>query len=58
MIQKRIDDVDEECGISSDRVFSKRIIGGKEAAFGQYPWQAFIKLGKFQCGGVLGMIKI
>ncbi|XP_019868243.1 serine protease 27 [Aethina tumida] len=53
VIQKRIDDVDEECGISSDRVFSKRIIGGKEAAFGQYPWQAFIKLGKFQCGGVL-----
>ncbi|CAH0551888.1 unnamed protein product [Brassicogethes aeneus] len=58
-IQKRIDDfieeddINEECGISSDRIFSKRIIGGKEAAFGQFPWQAYIKLGTFQCGGVL-----
>ncbi|KAJ8955764.1 hypothetical protein NQ318_008638, partial [Aromia moschata] len=55
VLQKRIDDFEEEdlCGLSSDRMFSKRIIGGREAAFGQYPWQAYIKIATFQCGGVL-----
>lgn len=61
ILQKRLDDFedyineDEEiCGLSSDRVFSKRIIGGKQANFGQFPWQAYIKIGTYQCGGVLG----
>lgn len=53
IIQKRIDDL-KDCGLSSDRIISKRIIGGNEAAFGQYPWQAYIKIGTYQCGGVLG----
>ncbi|KAJ8966332.1 hypothetical protein NQ314_003599 [Rhamnusium bicolor] len=56
VLQKRIDDFEEEdiCGLSSGRVFSKRIIGGREAAFGQFPWQAYIKIATYQCGGVLG----
>ncbi|XP_018574696.1 uncharacterized protein LOC108913613 [Anoplophora glabripennis] len=56
VLQKRIDDFEEEdiCGLSSERMFSKRIIGGREAAFGQYPWQAYIKIATYQCGGVLG----
>lgn len=61
IIQKRIDSfedyVDEDernCGISRDRIFSKRIIGGKLANFGEFPWQAHIKIGTYQCGGVLG----
>lgn len=53
VIQKRIDDF-EECGLSADRVLTKRIIGGNEAKFGQFPWQAFIKIASYQCGGVLG----
>lgn len=44
----------EECGISADRIFMKRIIGGNKAKFGQYPWQVYIKIGSYQCGGVLG----
>ncbi|VEN35158.1 unnamed protein product [Callosobruchus maculatus] len=57
MLQKRADDYEdrnnEECGITADRIFSKRIIGGKKALFGQYPWQAYIKIATYQCGGVL-----
>ncbi|KAK9873959.1 hypothetical protein WA026_002311 [Henosepilachna vigintioctopunctata] len=52
-LQRRIDEVDEECGISSDRILMKRIIGGNKARFGQYPWQVYIKIGSYQCGGVL-----
>ncbi|KAF5274820.1 hypothetical protein FQR65_LT00403 [Abscondita terminalis] len=51
-IQRRNDEV-EECGISSDRVLSKRIIGGDEAKFAQFPWQAHLKIATYQCGGVL-----
>lgn len=58
VLQKRIDDFEEEdvCGLASERMFSKRIIGGREAAFGQYPWQAYIKIATYQCGGVLGKL--
>ncbi|KAH1015382.1 serine protease 27 isoform X2 [Dendroctonus ponderosae] len=55
-IQRRNDiwnDFDEECGISNDRILQKRIIGGKPAEFGQFPWQAYIKILSYQCGGVL-----
>ncbi|XP_056640921.1 serine protease 27 [Diorhabda sublineata] len=59
LIQKRIDDFPlpeseyDDCGLSGDRILKKRIIGGREANFGQFPWQAYIKIGTFQCGGVL-----
>ncbi|XP_045461086.1 serine protease 27 isoform X1 [Harmonia axyridis] len=53
ILQRRTDEVLEECGISSDRIFMKRIIGGNKAKFGQYPWQVYIKIGSYQCGGVL-----
>lgn len=62
ILQKRIDDFEdfieenEMCGLSSDRVLAKRIIGGKQANFGEFPWQAYIKIGTYQCGGVLGKI--
>ncbi|KAL1497551.1 hypothetical protein ABEB36_008492 [Hypothenemus hampei] len=55
-LQRRMDtwgDANEKCGISNDRVLQKRIIGGKRAVFGQFPWQAYIKILKHQCGGVL-----
>lgn len=54
VIQKRNDEVFDDCGISSDRVILKRIIGGNEARFGQFPWQVHLKISAYQCGGVLG----
>lgn len=54
ILQRRNDEVEYECGISSNRMLSKRIIGGKKAYFGEFPWQAHIKIAAYQCGGVLG----
>ncbi|KAF7265598.1 trypsin-1 [Rhynchophorus ferrugineus] len=48
-----VDLQEESCGISADRLMQKRIVGGNEARFGQYPWQAYIKISSYQCGGVL-----
>ncbi|XP_022710015.1 brain-specific serine protease 4-like [Varroa jacobsoni] len=31
----------------------RRIIGGDDAHFGEFPWQAHIKIGRQQCGGAL-----
>lgn len=56
ILQKRIDDFGDECGLSMDRMLMKRIIGGNEAKFAQFPWQAFIKIASYQCGGVLGKL--
>lgn len=59
IFQKRIDDFndeDDQCGLTADRILSKRIIGGKQALFGEFPWQVYIKISSYQCGGVLGRI--
>lgn len=42
-----------ECGVQRTSQFSKRIIGGNEARFGEFPWQAHIRISGYQCGGVL-----
>jgi len=45
-----------ECGVrkmTPSNVLSKRIIGGDEADFAELPWQAHIRIGGYQCGGVL-----
>ncbi|XP_045625527.1 brain-specific serine protease 4 isoform X3 [Procambarus clarkii] len=42
-----------ECGIQRVSQFAKRIIGGDEAKFGEFPWQAHIRISGYQCGGVL-----
>ncbi|XP_046403648.1 serine proteinase stubble-like [Ischnura elegans] len=34
-------------------VLTKRIVGGSEARFGEFPWQAHIRIAGYQCGGVL-----
>ncbi|XP_030763290.1 serine protease 27 isoform X2 [Sitophilus oryzae] len=47
---------DDNCGISNDRIMQKRIVGGKEARFGQFPWQAYIKVSNYQCGGVIAKL--
>lgn len=41
-----------ECGTPAVGV-QKRIIGGAEAYFGEFPWQAHIRISGYQCGGVL-----
>ena len=43
------------CGIQplKSKFIQKRIIGGNQASFGEFPWQAHIRIAGFQCGGVL-----
>lgn len=46
---------DPQCGVSSvRRTFAqRRIVGGDEAGFGTFPWQAYIRIGTSRCGGSL-----
>ena len=42
------------CGVQPLKSkLQKRIIGGGSASFGEFPWQAHIRIAGFQCGGVL-----
>lgn len=43
------------CGVQplKSSKLQKRIIGGDQASFGEFPWQAHIRIAGFQCGGVL-----
>ena len=36
------------CGLNAARrnVAQRRIVGGDEAGFGSFPWQAYIRIGK------------
>lgn len=42
----------------SSRGRTGRIIGGQPAKFAQFPWQAHIRIGQYQCGGVLGIFSL
>ncbi|XP_023230910.1 transmembrane protease serine 9-like [Centruroides sculpturatus] len=42
---------DPYCGRNSEN--TRRIVGGSDAAFGQFPWQVFIQIGGSRCGGAL-----
>ncbi|XP_015116647.1 serine proteinase stubble [Diachasma alloeum] len=45
---------DEQCGISSTKqTAQRRIVGGDDAGFGSFPWQAYIRIGSSRCGGTL-----
>ncbi|CAG9864949.1 unnamed protein product [Phyllotreta striolata] len=46
-------DLDLRCGVSSQRQAQRRIVGGEEAGFGTFPWQAYIRIGSSRCGGSL-----
>lgn len=44
------------CGLSSNSGrlgAQRRIVGGTEAGFGSFPWQAYIRIGSSRCGGSL-----
>eukprot|EP00096_Caligus_rogercresseyi_P006964 TRINITY_DN240_c0_g1_i14.p1 TRINITY_DN240_c0_g1~~TRINITY_DN240_c0_g1_i14.p1 ORF type:complete len:441 (-),score=97.98 TRINITY_DN240_c0_g1_i14:933-2255(-) len=43
------------CGISNNNpnVAQRRIVGGDEAGFGSFPWQAYVRIGTSRCGGSL-----
>ncbi|XP_056640922.1 uncharacterized protein LOC130447897 [Diorhabda sublineata] len=43
---------DFRCGISLPQA-QRRIVGGEEAGFGTFPWQAYIRIGSSRCGGSL-----
>lgn len=42
---------DPYCGRSASKI--NRIVGGTDASFGQFPWQAFVQVGGSRCGGAL-----
>lgn len=46
---------DPRCGVSAIRrsIAQRRIVGGDEAGFGTFPWQAYIRIGTSRCGGSL-----
>ncbi|OQR74325.1 putative Dol-P-Glc:Glc(2)Man(9)GlcNAc(2)-PP-Dol alpha-1, partial [Tropilaelaps mercedesae] len=44
-----------QCGRSRER--TSRIVGGYDAEFGEYPWQAFIRVGESRCGGALVSVR-
>nr|KAF7438359.1 hypothetical protein H0235_000750 [Vespula pensylvanica] len=45
---------DDHCGIPvSKQTAQRRIVGGDEAGFGSFPWQAYIRIGSSRCGGTL-----
>ncbi|KAG6447263.1 proclotting enzyme [Manduca sexta] len=45
---------DESCGIqASKQTAQRRIVGGDDAGFGTFPWQAYIRIGSSRCGGSL-----
>ncbi|KAG5876774.1 hypothetical protein JTB14_038452 [Gonioctena quinquepunctata] len=44
---------DRGCGVSTPRQAQRRIVGGEEAGFGTFPWQAYIRIGSSRCGGSL-----
>ncbi|CAI6352881.1 unnamed protein product [Macrosiphum euphorbiae] len=48
------DDV-KGCGVSvaKQQGAQRRIVGGDEAGFGSFPWQAYIRIGSSRCGGSL-----
>ncbi|KAK9504295.1 hypothetical protein O3M35_010661 [Rhynocoris fuscipes] len=45
---------DPRCGLSvKSQAAQRRIVGGDEAGFGSFPWQAYIRVGSSRCGGSL-----
>jgi len=46
---------DPRCGVSAVKrsIAQRRIVGGDEAGFGTFPWQAYIRIGTSRCGGSL-----
>ncbi|KYN32968.1 Serine proteinase stubble [Trachymyrmex septentrionalis] len=48
-------DSGDRCGIPivSKQIAQRRIVGGDEAGFGSFPWQAYIRIGSSRCGGTL-----
>ncbi|KAL4717873.1 hypothetical protein ACJJTC_005718 [Scirpophaga incertulas] len=55
VFRRRVDDdvTQGDCGVPSTKILQKRIIGGREARFAEFPWQAHVRISEFQCGGVL-----
>ncbi|XP_021918789.1 serine proteinase stubble isoform X3 [Zootermopsis nevadensis] len=57
-LQDLTTDVPRGCGIAIGKLgpslgAQRRIVGGDEAGFGSFPWQAYIRIGTSRCGGSL-----
>nr|XP_022921224.1 uncharacterized protein LOC111429520 isoform X2 [Onthophagus taurus] len=48
-----VDTRDRGCGVSNRQQAQRRVVGGEEAGFGTFPWQAYIRIGSSRCGGSL-----
>ncbi|XP_075219869.1 chymotrypsin-like protease CTRL-1 [Lycorma delicatula] len=47
-------DDNKGCGVPvAKQGAQRRIVGGDEAGFGSFPWQAYIRIGSSRCGGSL-----
>ncbi|XP_022921223.2 uncharacterized protein [Onthophagus taurus] len=44
---------ESSCGVSNRQQAQRRVVGGEEAGFGTFPWQAYIRIGSSRCGGSL-----
>ncbi|XP_063229051.1 serine proteinase stubble-like [Bacillus rossius redtenbacheri] len=57
-LQDLLDEDPRGCGVSIGKLgpslgAQRRIVGGDEAGFGSFPWQAYIRIGSSRCGGSL-----
>ncbi|KAJ2938193.1 hypothetical protein O0L34_g18532 [Tuta absoluta] len=49
----------EGCGIAtSKQVAQRRIVGGDDAGFGTFPWQAYIRIGSSRCNMLMSIFEL